>query len=90
MMSRADEIREFVYREYIEPARKKGLTEVTIRAGDVHDRMGLVDRMPAVIGAIGTKIFERDYQVKGVRREGVANGPNVFFTILLTNKQGII
>ena len=83
-MSQPDEIREFVYREYIEPARKKGLTEITIRAGDVHDKMGLANRMPAVIGAIETNIFKKKYELTEIRRNGSANGPNVYFIILLT------
>ena len=82
-MSQADEIREFVYRTYIMPARDKSRQEVTVRAGDVHDKMGLVDRMPAVCGAVGTKIFERKYGVKLIHRTGVTNGPNVFFTFVV-------
>jgi hypothetical protein len=84
-MSLANKIREFINKEYLIPAREKGLTEVTIRAGDVHDKMGLVNRMPAVIGAIETNIFKRKYQIKGMQRKGIANGPNVNFTLLLTN-----
>lgn len=82
-MSQADAIRETAYREYIKPARERSLREVTIRAGDVHDKMGLADRMPAVCGALGTKIFERKYRVKRTNRQGVTNGPNVYFTFLL-------
>jgi len=32
-MRLSDNIREFAYREYIEPSRQKGLNEVTIRSG---------------------------------------------------------
>jgi 5-methylcytosine-specific restriction protein B len=76
----ADEIRKFVFEEYIEPARREGRDIVTIRAGDVHDKMDLSGRMPAVCGAIGTRKFENLYNVRQIKREGPTQGANVFFT----------
>jgi hypothetical protein len=35
-MALADEIRDFAYKRYIQPARQRGERQVTIRAGDVH------------------------------------------------------
>ena len=81
-MKQADEIREFAYREYIKPARDKSLLEFTIRAGDVHDKMGLINRLPAVCGAIGTRIFERKYGVRLLYRRGVTNGADVYFIFI--------
>lgn len=52
-MGLADEIREYVLVNYIEPARRWGESTVTVRAGDVHKAMGSKDRMPAVAGALG-------------------------------------
>jgi len=86
-MKLADDIREFAYREYIKPARDQSLHEVTIRTGDVHDKMGLSGRLPAVCGAIGTGVFEKKYRVTITKRRGVTNGANVFFTLLLINDQ---
>jgi hypothetical protein len=82
-MSQADKIREFAYREYIKPARDKSHQEVTIRAGDVHKKMGLVDRMPAVTSAIGSVIFQKKYHIRLINREGPTNGANVYFTFLI-------
>jgi 5-methylcytosine-specific restriction protein B len=79
-MSLSDDIRKFAYEEYIEPARKKGLSEVTIRSGDLHNKMGLKNRMPAVCGALGTDSFKTQYSVKLIRRSPVTNGANVYFT----------
>lgn len=76
----ADEIREFVFQKYIEPARKQGERTVTVRAGDVHEQMRLSGRMPAVCGAIGTQKFQETYGVRQVKREGHTQGANVFFT----------
>lgn len=76
----ADEIREFVYRNYIEPARKKRKSTVTVRAGDVHVKMGLKSRIPAVCGAIGTDRFQQDHDIQLIKRDGPTNGANVYFT----------
>jgi hypothetical protein len=82
-MSQANEIREFAYKEYIKPARNKLFQEVTIRAGDVHKKMGLVDRMPSVTSAIGSIIFQRKYHIRLINRKGPTNGANVYFIFLL-------
>ena len=76
----ADTIREFVRHPYIDPARKTGAAQVTVRAGDVHRDMHLVDAMPAVCGAIGARKFETRCAVKLVNRVGPTNGANVYFT----------
>lgn len=79
-MTLADEIRAFTYENYIRPARERGERTVIIRAGDVHNAMGLKSRMPAVCGAIGTKKFLNQYNLRLVDREGPTCGANVFFT----------
>jgi hypothetical protein len=78
--SLADRIRAFVSREYIVPAREKKCSKVTIRAGDVHEAMGLSGRMPAVCSAIGSRKFQEMGRLKLVDREGPKEGSNVFFT----------
>lgn len=76
----ADQIRQFVYTNYIVPARQRHQLTVTIRAGDVHADMNLSSRMPAVCGAIGTRIFEQQYRVHLIKRQGPSQGANVYFT----------
>ena len=56
-MTQADRIRQFALAEWIDPTRRSGKTTVSIRAGDLHKAMGLVDRLPAVCSALGTKKF---------------------------------
>ena len=82
-MSQAEDIRKFTYKHYILPARNKNATQVTIRAGDIHSKMRLKSRMPAVCGALGTKIFKDTYNVKLINRRGSTNGANVYFTFKL-------
>lgn len=79
-MTLADRIREFTYRNYIRPARENGINTITIRAGDIHEAMGLKSRMPAVCGALGTNKFLRQYNLRLANREGPTFGSNVYFT----------
>lgn len=79
-MTLADEIREFAYEKYIKPACDQSKVSVTIRAGDVHDAMGLVSKMPSVCGAIGTNKFLKQYKLNLEDRKGPTCGANVYFT----------
>ena len=76
----ADRIRSYAFENYIRPAREAGHRQVTIRAGDVHEGMGLSGRMPAVCGALGTQAFEREYHVRRLRMEGPTQGASTTFT----------
>jgi len=82
-MALADEIRDFAYNRYVQPARQRGERQLTIRAGDVHKEMRLIDRMPAVCGALGTEKFQRMCNVRLVNRQGPTQGANVYFTFEL-------
>lgn len=79
-MSLADSIRDFAFKRYIEPARKQGKRSVTIRAGDIHKDMGLHDRMPDVSSALGSKKFEKQFNIKRLKVEGPLHGANTLFT----------
>ncbi len=79
----ADQIRRHAFENYVRPARESGRREVTIRAGDVHDEMGLRARVPAVCDALDTEVFEREYQVRRLRRAGPRHGRTTRFTFAL-------
>lgn len=79
-MTQADQIREWTYQNHILPAQTAGKATITIRAGDVHDGMGLTDSMPAVCGALGANKFETKYGIKRTARTGPGNGANAEFT----------
>ena len=57
VMTQADRIRQFAVDHYITPAKAEGRAEITIRAGDIHRRMGLSNALPAVCSAIGSNKF---------------------------------
>lgn len=82
-MTLADEIREFVLVAHIKPARRRGDATVVVRAGDVHEALGLKDRMPSVCGALDAAKFQEMAGVRLVNREGPPQGANVFFTFEL-------
>jgi hypothetical protein len=83
--TQADRIRQFARDQYVAAARRDGLTETTIRAGDVHREMGLANAMPAVCGAIGGKKFEHVAHVKLAERRGPPAGSNVYFQFTLND-----
>ena len=82
-LSLADSIREFVFRNYIEPARKRRECTLVIRARDVHKKMGLVNRMPAVCGALSTRKFQDTCKVQLVERQGPIEGASTTFKFKL-------
>jgi hypothetical protein len=81
--TQADRIRQFAYDHYVAPARRDGLAEITIRAGDVHRDMRLANTLPAVCSAIGGYRFAQMANVTLAERTGPANGSNVYFRFTL-------
>lgn len=53
----ADRIRSFVLKEYVAPARLRGDETVRIVVREVHKRMNLEQRYPAVIAALQSRAF---------------------------------
>jgi hypothetical protein len=79
-MTLADEVRNFTFERYIKPAQQKGKRTVKIRAGDIHEEMGLKGKIPSVCGALGSKKFLKQHSLSLVEREGPSCGSNVFYT----------
>jgi uncharacterized protein DUF6884 len=84
MMTQANRIRQFALDHFVAPARAEGRSEITIRAGDVHQVMDLANAMPAVCSAIGSNKFEELARATLLKRSGPANGANVYFHFSLT------
>ncbi len=76
-------IRQFASDRYVHPARSRGGSELTLRAGDVHEAMGLKARMPAVCDVLGSKVFLEENRLVLLARHGPKHGANVFFTYRL-------
>ena len=63
-MELTEEIRHFVFEKYIKPARDEGKTKVVVVSGEVHSRMGLKNRMPAVCNALRAEKFQDYYNIQ--------------------------
>ena len=70
----ADAIRSFVRREYLEPARRRGLSHVRVVAGDVHRSLKLKNRVPNVCNALTSKSFLRENNVVIEEESGPPSG----------------
>lgn len=79
----ADRIRGHVLRKYVAPARSRGERSFTVRAGDVHSDLALINRMPNVCSALGSRKFVALANVRLLQRTGPAAGSNVYFTFAL-------
>jgi len=82
--SLADQIRQWVMDEIFEPARQKRLVKVTVSAGEVHKRMGLRNRLPAVCAALGSNLLLQRASVKRSLVTGPSNGARTAFTFELS------
>jgi hypothetical protein len=55
--STADTIRSYAEKEYVQVARRKGLSRIRITVGDVHKGLRLKNRVPNVSSALRSRIF---------------------------------
>src|SRR4051812_42932719 len=72
----ADLIRTFVLHQYINPARERRERQVQIRAGDIHRAMSLINVMPTVCSALGSRKFQTMTGARLIGREGPRQGAN--------------
>lgn len=79
-MSQADFIREFVFKNYIQPARDRGEREITITAGDVARRLGLYHRIPNICNVLGGRKFQVMCGVRLLERSGPHQSTTTKFT----------
>jgi hypothetical protein len=80
-METAAQVRNLVVRTYIDPARRRKQSTVTVVAGDVHKAAGLVSRVPLVCQALtGRKFLEENHLVIE-KKEGPKSGLGTRLTI---------
>jgi 5-methylcytosine-specific restriction enzyme B len=66
----ADQIRAYVNKAFLEPAKRAGKTAVEVIAGDVHADLKLDNRMPAICSALDAQKFQEQYRVILSSRSG--------------------
>ncbi|MDR0767423.1 MAG: hypothetical protein LBE57_03105 [Methanosarcinales archaeon] len=73
-MTKADNVRLYIYQNYFKPAKLKGQNKITLIAGDVHNDMGLKSEMPTVTSAMKTRIDRLyDVEISDIKPPGGAN-----------------
>jgi 5-methylcytosine-specific restriction protein B len=77
----ATEIRAHLRVKYLDPARRRGETLVTIVAGDIHKELGLRNRVPSVCQVMESKVLEREAGVKVSSKQGPPSGRGTTFTV---------
>lgn len=78
-MTKADNVRLYIYQNYFKPAKLKGQNKITLIAGDIHTDMGLKSEMPTVTSAMKTRI-DRLYDVE-ILEVKPPNGANSKLTV---------
>ena len=76
-------IADFVIDKYANPARVRGNALFWVRAGDVHDAIGLKNRLPAVCATLGSNRFESVARARRIAVDGPTNGANSFWVYRL-------
>jgi hypothetical protein len=74
-------IREYIRTRYLEPARKRRETLVTIRAGDIHRELGLSNRVPNVCQVMESRLLEKEAGVKVSSKQGPPSGRGTTLTV---------
>lgn len=80
MMRHADKIRLHGRERYVLPARERGETRFSIRAGDVVHALGMNGRAPAVCSALKTHQFLKDNSLRLVEATGPKSGQSTTVT----------
>lgn len=70
----AETVRQYVSRHYIEPARDRGDTKVTVSVGEVHKALGLKNRVPLVCTALRSRKFLDENRLELREDQGPPSG----------------
>ncbi len=80
MASLFDQVRDYVYRNYIVPARKIKTASVTVTAGDVHQALEFKNRMSLVCDALDAVKFQMQCGIYLIQRDGPKHGATARIT----------
>jgi hypothetical protein len=77
-------IREYIRNRYLEPARRRRESLVTLRAGDIHRELGLRNRVPNVCQVMESRLLEKEAGVKISSKQGPPSGRGTTLTVTYT------
>jgi hypothetical protein len=78
----SEDVRDYVRREYIQPARRRGDVTVRIVAGEVHKALRLSNRVPTVCEALASGKFLEQNDLAIEQREGPPSGRSTTVTFV--------
>ena len=87
-MMRSEEVRKYVIKHYISPARLNGEDTVQVRSGNVHNELHWTGRVPSVCEALGSRKFQREAGVELMDRSRPGPSTTVVFTYRLLAREG--
>ncbi len=73
-MTQSDQVIQYVLRSYIEPAKRRGDSAVSIKAGDVHKALQWNNRVPSVCQALSSKRFLEQNHLTLIEKQGPPSG----------------
>jgi hypothetical protein len=86
-MTCSEEVRDYVVKQYISPARNNGQESVQIRAGTVHNELHWTGRVPSVCQTLGSRKFQDEAGVELVSRSRPGPSTTVVFTYRVLDKK---
>jgi 5-methylcytosine-specific restriction protein B len=78
-MRQADRILQHVVAAHFVPAWKEGTPAIELRAGVLHEALGLISRVPAVCSVLGSERLQKLTGTQLVERRGPQQGANAVF-----------
>jgi hypothetical protein len=79
-MKPSDEVRDYVSKHYIVPARAQRMQSVQVRVGDVHAKLGYHNRLPLVCSALTSLKFREPNKLTLIKTDGPGSSTTTTFT----------
>lgn len=73
-MKQSDQVLQYVLRSYIEPAKQRGDSAISVKAGDVHKALRWNNRVPSVCQALSSKRFLEQNHLTLIEKQGPPSG----------------
>ena len=78
--SDSDTVRRHAYEKYVSRAQRGREKKVSINVGEVHRELGLINRVPLVCAALGSKKFLTEYGLRIISKTGPPSGQSTTVT----------
>jgi hypothetical protein len=86
-MTLSEEVQQYLNANYVAPARTRGQTNIEVKAGDIHCKLGWSRRVSLVCAALSSKKLQRKVGLRLTEKEGPPSGqsPTVVFHFEILN-----